>query len=47
MKEYKGLPALDAGLLAARKQSSITRSLAMARCAPGPKNWACATPRGF
>ncbi len=38
IKEYKGSPALDAGLVSARRRSSTTRSPATARCAPGPRN---------
>jgi ferritin-like metal-binding protein YciE len=39
MQEYKGSPALDAGLLALRRRSNTTRFPAMARLSRGPKNW--------
>ncbi len=44
MKEYKGSPALDAGLLAAAQAVEHYESRATARCAPGRGNWASMTP---
>ena len=45
MKEYKGSPALDAGLLVGRAGGRALRDLAAtARCAPGPRNSASTRP---
>ena len=39
MKEYKGSPALDAGLLAAAQSVETTKSHGTVRSELGPKSW--------
>ncbi len=45
MKDFKGMPALDAGLSPPPRRSSITRSRVTARFAHGPRNSGCPTLR--
>jgi ferritin-like metal-binding protein YciE len=48
MKDYKGMPALDAGLLAAAQAvEHYEISRATARSGHGPKSWECPTPWHF
>jgi ferritin-like metal-binding protein YciE len=44
MKDYKGMPALDAGLLAAAQASNITRCRATAASKPGRPSLASVMP---
>ena len=43
MDEYKGMPALDAGLLPPHKPSNITKFRVMAPSKPGQTNWVTPT----
>jgi ferritin-like metal-binding protein YciE len=44
MKEYKGSPALDAGLSRPPRPWNTMKSRATARFVRGRRNWACRTP---
>jgi hypothetical protein len=44
MKDFKGMPALDAGLLAAAQAGSTMKCRVTAPCGPGPKNSVCRMP---